>query len=66
MKFAMTDAQHLVRVELLAGGEIVGVYTLNLATLLDAVKRPDGQVLAFDADLVAGIRIDCIRIRPNN
>lgn len=58
----MTDAQHLVRVELLEGDEIVGVYTIKVATLFDAVKRPAGQVLAFDSDLV---RIDCIRIRPN-
>jgi len=57
----MTDAQHLVRVELLAGDEIVGVYTIKVATLLDAVTRPAGQVLAFDCDLA---RIDCIRIRP--
>ena len=58
----MTDAQHLVRVELMAGDEIVGLFTLNAASLLDAIKLPDGRVLGFDRDLV---RFDSIRLRAS-
>jgi len=61
MTFALDDAQHGVRVELLIEGELIGTYTLPLATLIEAVRMPDGYVLGFDPQL---LRVDCIRLVP--
>jgi hypothetical protein len=61
MSFALTDAQHRVRVELWVGDELIGTYTIKASSLLDAIKLPDGHVLSVDPRLV---RVDCLRIVP--